>query len=217
MGTTREDILKSAAELFSERGYDKTTVRDICRHAGANVAAVNYHFKGKSGLGESVIDMLFENVRENQMKILLKDMEITDDRKWREAVYEFIYNFIFDRDREEYRNYYRTQLIFRELNSPSELLEKMLKKYMEPLHRQLIHYIRMGLPENASPELVSMWFLSIMSQCVIFRNRQGPMGEAVKIDFSDPEKVRMVTEHIAGIVYAGLKFRKGSGGKTAYK
>ena len=39
-----------AARLFAERGFARVTVRDICRKARANVAAVNYHFGGKHGL-----------------------------------------------------------------------------------------------------------------------------------------------------------------------
>ena len=43
---TRKRILDHAAALFAERGFEKVTIREICRGAGANVAAVNYHFGG---------------------------------------------------------------------------------------------------------------------------------------------------------------------------
>ncbi len=44
-----------AAHLFAEHGFDNVTVRDICQQARANVAAVNYHFGGKSGLYDEVL------------------------------------------------------------------------------------------------------------------------------------------------------------------
>ena len=47
---TRERVLRSAAQLFADRGFKKVTVREICRAARANVAAVNYHFGDKGGL-----------------------------------------------------------------------------------------------------------------------------------------------------------------------
>lgn len=48
--TTRERILAAASEVFAVKGFDKTTVRDICAKADVNVAAVNYHYGDKQNL-----------------------------------------------------------------------------------------------------------------------------------------------------------------------
>ena len=60
---TRERVLKAAAQLFADRGFKKVTVRDICRGARANVAAVNYHFGGKGGLYREVLQLAIETMR----------------------------------------------------------------------------------------------------------------------------------------------------------
>src|SRR5690348_165412 len=52
---TRERLLRTAERLFAERGFRKITVREICRSAKANVAAVNYHFGSKLGLYREVL------------------------------------------------------------------------------------------------------------------------------------------------------------------
>ena len=50
LDTTRERIVEAAGEIFAEKGFDATTVRDICQRAEANVAAVNYYFGDKQRL-----------------------------------------------------------------------------------------------------------------------------------------------------------------------
>jgi len=54
---TRQRVLDAAAQLFADRGFRKVTVREICRRARANVAAVNYHFHDKAGLYREVVEM----------------------------------------------------------------------------------------------------------------------------------------------------------------
>jgi AcrR family transcriptional regulator len=61
---TRERLLEAAAELFAERGYNHVTVRDICRAAGANVAAVNYYFRDKLGLYREVLTATISSLHE---------------------------------------------------------------------------------------------------------------------------------------------------------
>ncbi|MGF1561278.1 MAG: TetR/AcrR family transcriptional regulator [Geminicoccaceae bacterium] len=53
---TRERILASARELFSELGYEDTTVRRIAEHAGVSVGSVISHFDAKADLLNTIID-----------------------------------------------------------------------------------------------------------------------------------------------------------------
>lgn len=53
---TRRKLLDAAAELFATRGFRNVAVRDICAMAGANIAAVNYHFGGKDKLHLAAMD-----------------------------------------------------------------------------------------------------------------------------------------------------------------
>jgi AcrR family transcriptional regulator len=52
---TRALILQVAGELFADKGFERTTSREICLAAGANMAAVNYHFGSREGLYEAVL------------------------------------------------------------------------------------------------------------------------------------------------------------------
>lgn len=52
---TRTRLIDAAGEMFAELGFHNTTVRQICNRAGANIAAVNYHFRDKTGLYAEVV------------------------------------------------------------------------------------------------------------------------------------------------------------------
>lgn len=52
---TQERLLDAAESLFAEKGFDAVSLREITAAAGANVAAVNYHFGGKEKLITSVM------------------------------------------------------------------------------------------------------------------------------------------------------------------
>ncbi|OYP34341.1 TetR/AcrR family transcriptional regulator [Rhodopirellula sp. MGV] len=53
---TRMRLLEAAGQLFAEKGFDRTTSKEITELAGANVASVNYHFQGIEGLYAAVVE-----------------------------------------------------------------------------------------------------------------------------------------------------------------
>lgn len=46
----RERLLHTALRLFAEKGFAKTSTREIAQAAGANIAAISYYFGDKAGL-----------------------------------------------------------------------------------------------------------------------------------------------------------------------
>jgi AcrR family transcriptional regulator len=57
MSDKREHILNVAEELFAEKGFDGTSVRDIAQRAGVNLAMISYYFGSKEKLLESLIEL----------------------------------------------------------------------------------------------------------------------------------------------------------------
>lgn len=61
--TTKEQILICARKLFSSKGFAETSVRDIAKAAGQNLALISYHFGSKEGLLEAIISDFTEAFR----------------------------------------------------------------------------------------------------------------------------------------------------------
>ena len=63
--TTRQRVLDAACFLFSEHGFRGTHMRDVCKRAEANVAAVCYHFHNKEKLYEAVAQEAYRQLAAN--------------------------------------------------------------------------------------------------------------------------------------------------------
>ncbi len=56
MTSTRDRLIDSAELVFARDGFERASMREIMRAAEANPSAVHYHFGGKDGLLDAVLD-----------------------------------------------------------------------------------------------------------------------------------------------------------------
>ncbi len=59
---TKENIVKTALELFLQNGYEKTSMNDIAREVGITKPAIYHHFKNKDQLFHQVLTLFFEEM-----------------------------------------------------------------------------------------------------------------------------------------------------------
>lgn len=69
-GNTKDRILDVAETLFADNGFAATSLRDITREAGVNIAAVNYHFGSKDGLLGAVLERRIAPVNRQRLELL---------------------------------------------------------------------------------------------------------------------------------------------------
>jgi TetR/AcrR family transcriptional regulator len=75
---SNDRILRKALELFSERGYDATSVREICEAAGITKPTL-YHFHGsKEGVYRAIVEGALERFRSDMMQALSGDGSLRD-------------------------------------------------------------------------------------------------------------------------------------------
>lgn len=73
---SKKKIIEAAKVIFSEKGFDKTTLEDIANACGLARATPSYFFKNKQNLYKQVIDMLI-NDEKNYVNQLHKDEDLT--------------------------------------------------------------------------------------------------------------------------------------------
>ncbi|NQT96463.1 MAG: TetR/AcrR family transcriptional regulator [Candidatus Marinimicrobia bacterium] len=67
--SNKETIFREAARLFSEKGYERTSMRAIAEAAGVSKPAIYYYFPNKDALFEEMLAATQEQVQETLDKI----------------------------------------------------------------------------------------------------------------------------------------------------
>lgn len=67
---TKSQIITVAERLFAERGFAGTTLRNVVREAGVNLAAVHYHFGSKEELFRAVVARFARPIVEQELALL---------------------------------------------------------------------------------------------------------------------------------------------------
>lgn len=76
--TTRESVLMAALDLFTEKGYSRTTLVDIAKRIGMTRGAVYWHFDGKPALLAALMDHV-HFLKENWVESQIPDIQTLDE------------------------------------------------------------------------------------------------------------------------------------------
>lgn len=81
---SKKKIINSAIVLFASKGFDSTSTREICKHAGVNLSLISYYFKTKENLYTSIIESILNfglKVLETEIKLAKNIDELSKDEK----------------------------------------------------------------------------------------------------------------------------------------
>ena len=80
MKDKRQQIIETALQLFAEKGFEGTSIRDIAEKAAVNVAMVNYYFGTKEKLFEKIVEYKSSATR-GLLDEILKNKDLTHIEK----------------------------------------------------------------------------------------------------------------------------------------
>jgi AcrR family transcriptional regulator len=73
--SVQDRLLHAAEELFPEKGFDGTSVRELAAAADCNIASVNYHFGGKEKLYVELWRRYLIRMRETRLAAIQRVMQ----------------------------------------------------------------------------------------------------------------------------------------------
>ena len=200
---TRQQLLEAAGAVFAEHGFRAATIRQICQRAGANVAAVNYHFDGKAGLYAEVLRYAHHCAEERHPAGVALDKSLTPERELELFVHAFLQR-LFD----EGRTAWLGKLMSREMVEPTTVLDSVVEEQIKPNSQRLQHLLRRLLGARASVERVRLCEMSVVSQCLFYHHCRPVISRLFPgFDFSTAA-LRRLAAHITQFSLAGLRRAK---------
>jgi AcrR family transcriptional regulator len=194
---TRERLLDAAVHLFAEHGFHKVTVRDICRDAGANVAAINYHFGGKSGLYEQVLRKAMAIMQATTEEIREAGEHQRPEVQLEAAITIFLTRVITTPNR------WIQQLMLQEVSSPTPAFDMVLDDVLKPR----IAYVRNAIAGiigcRGDDSRVAMCVMSVQAQ--LFALLNNPLAGRLEGPKLTPDRAKAIARHIACFSIAGVR------------
>jgi len=198
---TRERLLAAAAEVFAEKGFWEATHAEICRKAGANTAAINYHFTSKENLYVEAWKHSFEQ----SLAAHSPDGGVAPGAPARDRLRGRILAFM---QRMADPNNHEVEIMHREMANPTGLLRNILPQAIEPMLQALRSIVRELLGDGAGEQQVSFCEMSLMGQCFgpMFHLRRTHMDPKAPRPPGPPLKfsVEEVVDHITRFSLAGI-------------
>jgi len=194
--------LNAAGECFSEHGFHGATVRHISQRAGANVAAVNYHFGDKYKLYEAVL-LEAINYAEDRFRAL-RDQTATLDLAQR--LHDFVGALLMgglDPERPEWH----CKLLCIEMADPGPALEMLFAKSIGGRFGMLTQIISELLSPPGDTSEVTRLACSVLGQGLFYlRSRQmlPKLHPELKLDC---EGLEMLTTHITEFSLSAIEAR----------
>lgn len=201
---TKRRLLDAAGPIFAADGYDGASVRAICAIAGANVAAIKYHFGHKLGLYQAVLGSAsaFANERYPYPTQTEPVARLT-------ALVRCLMARVLDPGRPAWH----TRLMSREMADPSPSFALIVEQMVAPLIAVMERTVGDLLPADCTADEIRLHARSVLGQCLFYRHA-APLLRHLHPDDDPASRIDVLAEHVTRFSLAGLAARTGQSSAT---
>lgn len=194
---TRKRIIEAACIEFSKTGYGKARIREICKNASVNLAAVNYHFGGKAKLYMAVLDYVFSetdswvNLDVSRLRTKAECMSEL------QAVLSRSLVAVIVKDDLQIR---KNRLLYQEIIEPSEMFDAVYSEYLKPRISYLHEIIRRLMPEGSTEDETRLVLFETIAKFAFYANNSVLVDKiSGNGDFFRDNKDMIVSHIIRGV------------------
>ncbi|MCW8132857.1 MAG: CerR family C-terminal domain-containing protein [Planctomycetota bacterium] len=200
---TTQRLLEAASLVFAEHGFQKASIREICRRAHANVAAVHYHFGDKERLYQEVILSQFQATKDRFPFVAAADANLAPEDRLRAFLETFLSRLL-----EVGKNSFLGRIVAREMLDQSPVLDRVVQDLIRPQQQLLTGIVRAMLGPQAPDACVSACTRSVLAQCVFYLHSR-PVIVRLYPELKNAEPpIQALTEHIYAFSLGGIAAAK---------
>lgn len=201
---TRDRLLDAAERLFAEHGFDGASMRTITADAGANLAAVNYHFGSKWALIHEVFARRLAPMNAARLQLLDAVLEEAaqrgEERPTPRAVLRAFLAPALSHGRKEGREFF--VLIARAHSSPHPELQEHIVKQFSEIAARFGAALQLALPLTPREDLFWSMHFTIGALCHTVVNTQ--LLTLMSDGLCSDENEDAVLERLVAFVAAGM-------------
>ena len=199
---TRHNLLVAAGKIFASKGFREATIAEICQQAGANIAAISYHFGSKEALYVESWRYAFTQ----SLSLYPPDGGISAQAPVAERLRGRILSImrrIVDPQSHDF------DIFHKELASPTGLLTKAIQESAEPIFKGLTLLVGELLDKDYQEYEVRLCAMSIRAQCFgpLLHARRRKTAQGIPITDLEPllEDVEQLADHVTRFSLAGIR------------
>ncbi len=185
---TKERLLDAAERLFAARGFDGTSLREVTAEAGANVAAIHYHFGSKEELLRAVLSRIVAPVNSERLRLLeLAEADAAPGAPTVEAILEAFLapDLQVIRDLGE-RGAVVTRFMGRSYTEPSDLVRRTVGEQFGELGERFHQALCRAVPD-VPPEQVYWRLMAVVAVITYMLAAPADNGSGSLLDPNDLE------------------------------
>jgi AcrR family transcriptional regulator len=152
-GDTRKRLLEATEWLFIEGGYDAMSLRHITARAGANLAAVNYHFGSKEALMQELLSQRLDPLNRDRLHLLSACERQHPEGLGAAAVLGMLFIPAFRLNRDESCGPAYMRLLGRVYSDPSLFIRNYLQQHYRPISGRFFEAFSRALPALSRQDL----------------------------------------------------------------
>lgn len=198
--TTRQRIVEAACHVFADRGFAHATVREIVDRAGANIAAVNYHFGGKNDLYTTVLRKLMDERSAAHPYDAGLPSDATPKQRLHIYIRAFLRRMIIDENGSPLG-----RLMIREMIEPTHALDGLVRDVMAPATAYLLRIAEAIAGREFDQRERFHVISSVIGQVVFHKHCRAVIDRMFPGQPCTSEEVDRLAEHITDFTYVGIE------------